>query len=102
MLVVLCTAPNPETAAELARGLVAARLAACVNIGPEVRSFYVWKGEAQDETESQLIIKTRKDRFESLCAWLNEHHPYDVPEIVGLDVDSVSPEYEQWVRKQTE
>ena len=100
-LVVLCTAPSAEIATTLARGLVSEGLAACVNVVPTVRSFYRWEGELQEEEETQLIIKTHRDRFEALEVWLREHHPYDVPEIIALPIVSGSPPYLEWLRGQT-
>ena len=101
-IVVLCTAPaDAECAAELARGLVEARLAACVNLIPGVRSFYRWEGAIQDDPEVQLVIKTRRGRFAQLEAWLNEHHPYDVPEILALPIAQGATPYLDWLEKQT-
>ena len=84
-LVVLCTCPDPLVAESLARGLVARRLAACVNILPGIRSIYVWQDSLQDDAEVLLVIKTMAERFDDLEAWLHQHHPYDVPEIVVMD-----------------
>jgi periplasmic divalent cation tolerance protein len=101
-IVILCTAPvDDDHAARLARGLVDARLAACVNLVPGVRSFYRWKGNVEDDAEVQLVIKTRPERFEAVAAWLDEHHPYDEPEILALPVTAGSDTYLSWVEQQT-
>lgn len=100
-LVVLCTAPDADVAARLARGLVDARLAACVNVIPGLRSFYRWQGEVQDDGEVQLFIKTRRGRLPELMAWLGEHHPYDVPEVLALDVGAGSQPYLDWLTAET-
>src|SRR5690606_29351424 len=71
-ILVLCTAPDSEVGATLGRGLVEAKLAACVNIVPGLRSIYTWQGAVQDDTEAQLLIKTRWARFEALRDWLTE------------------------------
>ncbi|MCA9616798.1 MAG: divalent-cation tolerance protein CutA [Sandaracinus sp.] len=99
-LVVLCTAPDDATAERLARGAVEAGLAACVNVLGEVRSFYRWKGALQDDRERQLILKTRRDRFDALRTWLMREHPYDVPEILALPVADGSPAYLAWLDEQ--
>ncbi|MBX3271555.1 MAG: divalent-cation tolerance protein CutA [Sandaracinaceae bacterium] len=100
-LVVLCTAPDGEVAARLARGLVEARLAACVNVIGGLRSFYSWKGELHDEPEVQLLVKTRRARFDEVVAWLGAHHPYEVPEILALEVAAGGARYLDWIRAQT-
>jgi periplasmic divalent cation tolerance protein len=106
-LVVLCTAPanndsaGADVAARLARGLVDANLAACVNLVSGVRSFYRWEGAVQDDAEVQLVIKTRRSRFAELEEWLKREHPYSVPEIIALPIERGSQAYLDWVRDQT-
>ncbi len=100
-ILALCTAPDDETAARLARGLVQEKLAACVNVVPGLRSFYMWKGELSDDAEVQLLIKTRATRTAELEAWLEEHHPYEVPEILFIPIHGGSQKYLDWLREQT-
>ena len=96
LTIILCTCPNEDTGSRLAGGLVETGLAACVNILPSVRSIYRWQGTLQDEAEVLLIAKTLAERFDEIEAWLEEHHPYDVPEVVGISADSVSGAYMRW------
>lgn len=101
-LLVLCTAPaEGDVAAKLARGLVDQRLAACVNVIAGLRSFYRWEGAVQDDPEVQLLIKTRKSRFEALRAWLDDNHPYSVPEILGLPIAEGGKSYLDWLVEET-
>ena len=97
-LAILCTCPDEDTAARLARGLVENRHAACVNILPSVRSIYRWEGEVMDEQEVLMVIKTTSHHFFAVEHWLTEHHPYDVPEVVALEAGHVSEPYLQWLR----
>jgi periplasmic divalent cation tolerance protein len=101
-LLVLCTAPSADVGATLARGLVEARLAACVNVVAGVRSVYAWQGEVHDEAEVQLLVKTRRALFEAVRDWLVEHHPYDVPEVLALPIEAGSKAYLDWLEAQTE
>lgn len=101
-ILILCTAPaSDDHAPRLARGLVEHRLAACVNLVGGVRSFYRWKGTVEDDAEVQLLIKTEADRLDALEAWLREHHPYDVPELVVLPIERGGADYLAWVTAQT-
>lgn len=97
LIVILCTAPDDASARRLAEGLVNARLAACVNAISGVTSTYRWEGKTERESEVQLLIKTRRAKFDDVARWLEEHHPYDVPEIVALSVERVSEGYGSWV-----
>ncbi len=100
-IVVLCTAPEAAVAERLARGVVEARLAACVNILPQIRSIYRWEGKVQDEAELLLVIKTRAEHFSELEAWLKQHHPYEVPEVLALPAIAVSSPYLAWLENET-
>ena len=101
-LVALCTAPNDSVAANLAKQLVEQKLAACVNVIGPIRSFYEWNGSLEDDSEVQMVIKTRAEHAETLTAWLLEHHPYDEPEVLFLPVASGSPGYLAWLEAQTD
>ncbi len=102
MRVVLCTCP-PEVAAEIAKTVVTERLAACVNILPTVRSVYQWKGDLCDDVESLLIIKTAADRLADLTERLLACHPYDVPEVIALEIQpgEGNHEYLEWLVGET-
>ena len=101
LVVILCTVPDEATAEKLATGLVEGRLAACVNAVPGVKSFYRWQGKIEAETEIQLLIKTRSERFDELAAWISANHPYEVPEIIAIPADRVSDAYLTWAVEQT-
>ncbi len=58
MLIVLTTTPNIEEAEALARKIVESKLAACVQILPQMKSFYFWENEIQKDSENLLLIKT--------------------------------------------
>lgn len=101
LVVVLCTVPDEEVGASLARTVVEERLAACVNLVPGLRSIYSWKGEIQDDGEILLVIKTRGSRFGELRERIAALHPYDVPEIVALPAADCHRPYRDWVLEVT-
>ena len=95
--IVLCTAPDMEVARRLGRLLVEERLAACVNLVPEVRSIYRWQGEVCEEGEILMVVKTVQDQVAKLTEVLVEAHPYDLPEVVALNVRGGSADYMKWI-----
>ena len=95
--IVLCTVPDAATGESLARALVEARLAACVNIIPGLTSIYRWKGEVHQDNELLLIAKTRHDRFEELSAMLSGLHPYELPEIIAVPITNGRPAFLSWI-----
>jgi len=101
VIVVFSTFPSEDKAAEVARTLVSAQLAACVNLVPAVRSIYRWHGEICDERETLAIVKTTRERFEALRERLIALHPYEVPEVIALSVDGGHAPYLAWVAGET-
>jgi len=100
-LLILCTCPNAESASRIARALVEERLAACVNRVPGLTSVYRWQGEIHEDNEVLLLIKTQHERFESLRARIIELHPYDVPEVIALEIAAGHAPYLEWLRTET-
>lgn len=100
-MVVFITARDEAEAAALARALVGARLAACVNIVKNIRSIYSWQGNLQDDREVLMIVKTQKKLFESLYAKVKELHSYEVPEVIGIPIAVGSEDYLRWIQDST-
>jgi periplasmic divalent cation tolerance protein len=98
--VVLVTAPRGRKAEALARGLVQARLAACVNIVPGLVSHYRWKGALRRDAECLLVIKTTAPRLKAAERWVRENHPYEVCEFLALPVAAGSKPYLDWLGAQ--
>ena len=97
MLIVLTTVASAEEAAALAQKSVELKLAACVQILPQMTSVYFWKGEVRKEPEQLLLIKTLPEKWDELCEFINLHHSYDVPEIIAIQVERVSEVYANWI-----
>ena len=100
-IVVYITAPNEDEAARMAKALVEARLAGCVNIIRNIRSIYSWQGRIEDEPEVLMVVKTQKSLFEELSKKVRELHSYSVPEIFALPKVEGSQEYIRWLNEVT-
>lgn len=100
-LLCLSTCPDAATAARIARTLVEERLAACVNWLSGVQSTYRWRGEINEDAEILLIIKTTRERFGALRERLVELHPYELPELVAVEIAEALPAYLDWLARQT-
>jgi len=97
MLIVFTTVSNIEEAENLAEKIVDAKLAACVQILPQIKSFYFWQGEVQKDSEHLLLIKTLEEKYAALETFIRENHSYDVPEIVAISAENVSDGYLKWM-----
>ncbi len=96
-IVVLMTAGSREEAVRLADALVVARLAACVQILPEIESVYHWKGQVERAPEILLLAKTTGENFAALEAAVRSLHSYETPEIVALPITEASSPYLEWL-----
>lgn len=100
-LLCLCTCPDRDAAGRIARTLVDERLAACVNLLPGVTSVYRWQGAVETGEEVLMLAKTVPERLQALTARIVELHPYDVPEVVAMQVDAGLPAYLEWIAGET-
>jgi uncharacterized protein involved in tolerance to divalent cations len=98
MYVVLTTTPNIEEAEILAQKIIVAKLAACVQVLPQITSFYFWENEVKKDSEQLLLIKTLPEEFDRLKDFIQKNHSYDVPEIVALRAEKVAESYLKWMR----
>ncbi|MEJ6020775.1 divalent-cation tolerance protein CutA [Ramlibacter sp. PS4R-6] len=96
-MTVTTTVGSLDDAKRLARGLVEAKLAACVQLDAIAASVYRWEGKVCEDAETRLTIKTLPARADALRAFLDEHHPYDVPQFVALPCRA-SDAYGEWVK----
>ena len=101
-IVAYVTVSSEAEGAKIARSLIEENLAACVNIVPNVHSFYQWQGEMQQDKELLLIIKSQGIKMSSLVQRVKDLHSYDVPEVISMPISDGSRDYLNWVRKETE
>jgi len=95
--IVLSTAGSEDEARMIARHLVENRLAACVNIVPQIESIYRWKGKLESSQEWLLLIKTTADRFPAVRDAVRELHSYDLPECIAISVEDGTSDYLEWI-----
>jgi periplasmic divalent cation tolerance protein len=100
-IVVFITASGEDESVKIARSLVEARLAGCVNIIKNIRSVYRWEETVEDEPEVLMVAKTRKTLFHELMKKVQELHSYTVPEIIALPIVDGSEDYLKWLRDVT-
>ena len=100
-VLVFCTCPDEAAAERIANALVEERHAACVNRLPGVASTYRWKGKICRDNECLLLIKTTIERFDVLSERIVALHPYELPEIIAVDIARGLPAYLGWIASET-
>jgi periplasmic divalent cation tolerance protein len=96
-IVIMVTAASRAECRKIARHLVEAKLAACVNIAPGIESVYRWKGKVTKDEESLMLIKSTRQLFPEIKAAIAKIHSYHTPEIICLPIIDGSRNYLQWV-----
>jgi periplasmic divalent cation tolerance protein len=95
--IVLTATGSEDEARKIARHLVEHRLAACVNIVPQVASVYRWQSKVEEASEWLLIIKTTAAAFAQVREAIAEIHSYELPECICLTIEDGSPNYLEWI-----
>src|SRR5262245_42764398 len=93
---VMVTAPNRKIARKLANAALKAKLAACVNLIPQVESHYWWQEKIESGVEVLMVLKTSPARLRQLEKVIVAAHPYDTPEFISVPVGSVNKRYLAW------
>jgi periplasmic divalent cation tolerance protein len=98
-VVVLMTAGSLKEARKIARALVEARLAACVNLLPNMESIYRWQGKIESSNERLLVVKTSREIFPQVETEIRKLHTYATPEIICLPIIDGSRDYLAWLEQ---
>jgi Uncharacterized protein involved in tolerance to divalent cations len=96
-IIAISTFPDADTARKISRELIENALVACANIVPAVESLYFWKEKVEESAEVLVIFKLTAARFSEFSKRLRQLHPYDVPEVIRLDIAGGSPDYLRWI-----
>ena len=100
--IVITTTSNQLLVLEkIARMLVEKKLAACVQVGSTITSFFYWDGKLDQSEEYQCQIKTVESKFGEIEQLIRAHHNYDLPEVIAVKLHSVSADYLEWIHRET-
>lgn len=101
VMLVMTSLPDAASAQKLARQLIEARAAACVNQLAPCTSTYRWKGDIETASEVPLLIKTTQTAYPRLEKLIREAHPYELPEIIAVSVTAGLPAYLDWINQES-
>jgi periplasmic divalent cation tolerance protein len=96
---VTTTTDNEASAQSIARALLEARLAACVQISSPIESGYCWEGKIETSREWRLTIKTSAKLFPQVEAAIRQAHPYSTPQILAIPIIAGNQDYLGWLRE---
>jgi periplasmic divalent cation tolerance protein len=98
---IITTCNSKDLAEGIGKRLVEKRLAACAQISGPIISTYWWKGKMEETTEWTCTLKSTVGLYDKVETAIREVHPYDLPEIIAIDVEKTLPAYADWVREET-
>ena len=96
-IIILCTINDIDKAKEISKSLLEKHLIACSNIVQNITSLYHWEGKICEDKEYLMILKSRSDLFEEVKSHIADLHPYEVPEIISLEIADGSKSYLDWL-----
>ncbi|MEQ8964637.1 MAG: divalent-cation tolerance protein CutA [Azospirillaceae bacterium] len=100
-LFVYVTTGSMAEARAVGRALIEARLAACVNVIPGMRSMYHWQGAVEEDEEIVVIAKTRAELLDRVTETIKAVHSYDCPCVVALPIEGGKPAFLDWIEAET-
>lgn len=95
---IFVTVPNMSVANKITEFLLKKKLVACVNIIPKIKSVYWWQNKICKSNEHLLVMKSTKNNFSKIVKEIKKIHPYEVPEIVCVDI-SANKDYLDWIKE---
>ena len=98
-IIIFITASSKKEAERIADSLVDKKLAACVNIVPNIKSIYTWRGKREKASEVLLIAKSKREKFKKIIKQVKSLHSYEVPEIICVPITGGSKSYLDWIKK---
>ena len=101
VVVVMMTGPDIGAVETIVRQLLEEDLIACGNIVGGATSVYRWQGEVRRDQEALAFLKTVPGKVDQVVRRAGELHPYDVPELLVLGVESGFGPYMNWVHTET-
>lgn len=95
---IFITVPNMKVANKITKFLIEKKFVACVNIIPKIKSVYWWKKKVCKSNELLLVMKSIKSNFNKIVKEVEKIHPYEVPEIVCVDI-TANKNYLKWIKE---
>ncbi len=98
-IIIQVSFPKDFDSMAICKQLIASKLAVCIHKFPAISSYYEWKNTIESSEEYLLHIKTSKKNFAPIETLILSEHPYDVPELFSITIDSISAPYLNWAKQ---
>ncbi len=92
------TTPDENTTNKIQDELINKKLVSCVQVLGPIKSMYWWKNNIEKSDEWLLIIKSVRNNFKKIERIIKTLHPYEVPEIISININSGNKDYLNWIK----
>lgn len=99
-IIVITTFPTKKDAQRISRALISKSLAACCQIIGPIQSHYIWRNKVNASKEYLCLIKTAENRYKILEKTIKTMHPYQIPEIIAVNICKGYSPYLKWINTQ--
>lgn len=96
------TTSSEDESSIIGEKLVSERLVGCANIISDIKSFYWWHGNLENDQESILLVKSLVSKVDDIIKRVKELHSYENPAIVALPIINGSKDYLNWLKEEIE
>ena len=97
VIIIQISFPESYDCHDICEEIINRKLAACIQQTSSIKSYYTWDNNLCIDNEYLLLLKTSANHFESIETIISNHHPYEVPEIISIDISNMSKQYSDWL-----
>ena len=95
-IVISTTFSTKQNAAFIINKILNKQYAACIQLIPNINSYYRWNDKIESNEEFVLNIKTINIMKDKIVEVIKTYHEYEIPQIISYDFRIHSENYKEW------
>tara|TARA_Y100001980_G_C14514438_1_gene289799 strand:+ start:73 stop:405 length:333 start_codon:yes stop_codon:yes gene_type:complete len=95
-IVISTTFSSKQNATFITNKILNKQYASCIQLIPNISSYYKWEDKIESNEEFVLNIKTINIMKDKIVDIIKTYHEYEIPQIVSYDFKIHSENYKEW------